>query len=368
MKADGFHLNRIFEDDFKSLLLAQRPLIDVRSEIEFAEGHLPNAINIPILNTEERIRVGTKYKQHGQDAAVTLGHELISGEKKQARLKKWTNFIKENPMTVIYCFRGGKRSQITQAWLKEIGIDVPIIDGGYKKVRQYLISQIEELSLKVDFLLISGVTGNAKTKLLRSLKTEAQVIDLESLANHRGSAFGYKGETPTQINFENHLALDLIRQSENISVSRNNLVLLEDESRLIGPSIIPDVFFRKMRSSEVVIVQEDLQFRVNEIFQSYVADEITVQGDFLFDRFLQSLEQIQKKLGGTRYQEIKKDILFSRHEFKQNNHLHSNKIWIQKLLIYYYDPIYLESLKRRAVVKKFVGTFLECRQFLNSLF
>lgn len=361
-------MNKIAEAEFEQLFVSARPFIDVRAEVEFTEGHLPNAQNLPILNNEERAIIGTTYKKSGQQAAVQLGYQIVSGENKEEKLKKWSNFLDKNPDAVLYCFRGGKRSQITQGWLQELGYNIPIIEGGFKKSRKFLISQFGQSKEKASLLLISGVTGSAKSRLLRSLKPTAQVVDLEEIANHRGSAFGYVNKTPTQINFENKLAIALIKQFNKIKISENNIILIEDESRLIGPSIIPDVFFKYMRESEVILIEEGIEFRINEIYQDYILEPILNLGSQIFQRHLDSLNKIQKKLGGLRFQEIKQDILSSIKEYEELGTTISNKIWIEKLLNYYYDPIYLKSLQRRNIKKKFAGTFLECQHFLNSLF
>lgn len=359
-------MNNIVVNNFKEIFLKKAPLLDVRAEVEFQEGSLPGATNIPILNTEERVLIGTAYKKQGEEAAIKLGYEIVSNLNKENKISAWSQFIQNHPQAILFCFRGGKRSLIAQAWLKEVGLEVPLIVGGYKKVRQFLIKQIELQSKSNQFLLLSGVTGSGKTRLLHSLKSKAQFLDLEKIANHKGSAFGYINGSPTQINFENQLAVEFLKLEKLIELSHKNLIVTEDESRLIGPCIIPEVLFSSMRVSEVILIEESLEFRVNEIYQDYIL--CSKNKPEQFERHLNSLEQIQKKLGGARYKEIKEDIMKARECYYLNKDLESNKTWIEKLLVYYYDPIYLDSLRRRQVQKKMTGSFKECQSFLNSLF
>ena len=122
--------------ELKNLFLAKTPLIDVRSPVEFSEGSLPHSINIPIMNDEERTLVGTCYKEHGQEAAIKLGHELVQGQVKQDRIQAWTNYIEAHPEAQVFCFRGGLRSQITCQWINEAGIKRSPIPGGYKRMRR----------------------------------------------------------------------------------------------------------------------------------------------------------------------------------------------------------------------------------------
>ena len=131
---DDDMIRRIFTDDL--------PLLDVRAEVEFAKGAFPNSVNIPLLDDEQRRLVGTCYKEEGPKAAFDLGVELITPFKDQ-RIAAWKRFSEANPTGYLYCFRGGSRSQISQAGLKEAGVDYPLVDGGYKRMRQFLIDELE---------------------------------------------------------------------------------------------------------------------------------------------------------------------------------------------------------------------------------
>lgn len=348
-------------EDLDTIFLKSTPLIDVRAPIEFALGCLPNAVNLPLLNDSERALVGTTYKQKGREDALRVGYEIVSGSVKSERLKAWSDHIKKNPEAIIYCFRGGLRSQITQEWLKDQNIDRPIIIGGYKQGRQHLIDRTHQIIKKSHLILISGPTGSGKTNLLNSPVGKSLSIDLEDLARHRGSAFGARSSSqPTQINFENALALNLIRQETK------RCILLEDESRLIGRNFIPSVVFDRMRESSVIWIEEELSQRVQNIFADYIlnSDQDKLS---LFNGFKKSVTVIQKKLGGLRAQEITSLIEASQSEYILNGGLELNKQWIEKLLVYYYDPLYLGSIERRKVKIAFKGSLNECRNFISAL-
>ncbi|HCX65185.1 MAG TPA: tRNA 2-selenouridine(34) synthase MnmH, partial [Eubacteriaceae bacterium] len=216
-------------DDFKEIVLNERPLIDLRAPVEYQKGSFPNSINLPLMTDEEREQVGICYKEKGHDAALTLGHELVQGEKKEERLQNWTTFIDAHPDTLLFCFRGGNRSEIVQQWIFEkTQKKVPRLTGGYKKFRHYLMDSLNPQNISTKPLILTGFTGSGKTEILKQFE---HAIDLEGLANHRGSSFGGKiSSQPTQVNFENKLAYQIIQhQHKQFAV-----LLLEDESRNIG--------------------------------------------------------------------------------------------------------------------------------------
>ncbi|SUC40681.1 tRNA 2-selenouridine synthase [Proteus mirabilis] len=195
--------------NIRQLLAKETPIIDVRAPIEFNQGAMPNAINLPLMNNEERAAVGTCYKQHGSQKAVELGHQLVKGEIKAHRVAAWREACERFPSGFICCARGGMRSHIVQKWLAEIGIDYPLIEGGYKALRQATIEMTNEL-VQRPIILIGGCTGNGKTTLVRSLP---EGIDLEGFAHHRGSSFGRTIEAQfAQATFENYLAVDMLKK------------------------------------------------------------------------------------------------------------------------------------------------------------
>ncbi|MBN2221475.1 MAG: tRNA 2-selenouridine(34) synthase MnmH, partial [Vallitaleaceae bacterium] len=172
-------------NNFRAIVLNETPLIDVRAPIEFQKGAFPNAFNLPIMDDFERKEVGTTYKQEGNEAAVSLGYQLVSGDNREAKVRAWVAFLKEHPNALIYCFRGGQRSRISQEWTSEaLGHPVDRLEGGYKAFRNYLLNQlITPTEQSYTPIRLSGCTGSGKTPLLKSLPHH---IDLEGIANHRG--------------------------------------------------------------------------------------------------------------------------------------------------------------------------------------
>jgi tRNA 2-selenouridine synthase len=222
--------------DYLSILLSDTPLLDVRAPMEFAQGAFPHAKNWPLMNDEERHHVGLTYKQKGQDQAIELGHELVSGHIKQARVAQWVEFAKANPQGYLYCFRGGLRSRISQQWLAEAGIQYPRIIGGYKAMRTFLLESLEQNIDASSFVLVAGFTGCGKTEVMKELTA---AIDLEMLAHHRGSSFGkHATDQPVQIDFDNRLAIALLR----LSTRGIKKIALEDEY-FVEKKLYPNVDF-----------------------------------------------------------------------------------------------------------------------------
>ena len=295
-------------------------LIDVRSEGEYNQGHIPNAINIPLLNNEERAIVGTIYKQKGNTEAIQKGFELVGG--------KFSDYItraKElaiNNAISVYCWRGGMRSNI-MAWLfSTAGFQVNLLNGGYKTFRNQALQSFE---IKSKYLILGGKTGSGKTEMLQHLKNYGeQVIDLEALANHRGSAFGGIGKShqPTNEQFEN----DLYWQLRKLNSAK--LIWLENESRLIGKVKIPDAIYEQMRTARIVEMTVPYALRVNRIVKEY--------GVFSVEILEETTRKIEKKLGNLR---MKQAI----------EHLHNNEIeqWAI-MMLEYYDDFYAYGLSKRA--------------------
>ena len=245
--------------DYRAILASDTPLIDVRAPIEFAQGAMPAALNLPLMNDDERAAVGTCYKRQGPDAALALGHSLVNGETREARINAWREASLAHPEGYLCCARGGQRSHISQAWLKEAGIDYPLIRGGYKALRQTAIQVTIEQSQK-PMVLIGGCTGNGKTLLV---KQHAQGIDLEGLAHHRGSSFG-RTLTPqlSQASFENHLAVELLKKDAARWV-------LEDEGRMIGSNHLPECLRDRMVDAPVVVVEDPFEDRLERLREEY---------------------------------------------------------------------------------------------------
>lgn len=347
-----------FKDvDFSSLkshLLAGKGFVDVRAPIEFVDGSLPGAVNIPIMSDEERARVGTCYKHSGRESAIQLGHKIVSGDNRDFKLCQWRKHFEQHPESLVYCARGGLRSKISADWIADLkvpGVELCRLVGGFKEARQSIINHLNEFAESRALVIMTGMTGSAKTHALQALVKKKPTVDLEAIAHHRGSAFGaWEIPQPKQINFENSLYLELIKVEDQFS--KEEPLLLEDESRTVGLCVIPEKLFQKMRSSPVVLIEESLETRIENIFKDYILGsaigseehEAAIQ---VFERYEKSLLSIQRKLGGVRTQEILRDLEIAKLDFVARRGLELNRVWIGKLLRYYYDPMYLGSLKKR---------------------
>lgn len=330
------------DEELKNLFLKRTPLVDVRSPGEFLEGSIPFSVNLPIMNDEERVRVGTCYKELGQEAAIKLGHELVSGKIKEERIETWREFIKVNPSAEVFCFRGGLRSQITCQW---IDLGKKPIPGGYKRLRRFFLSRLEEAPLP-DLIRIGGPTGSRKTDLIKHVHH----IDLEELAHHRGSAFGNRGSQPTQITFENRFALELM----NLEGRR---IVIEDESATLGKIVIPRRFFVHLRQSPLLILEVSLEKRIENTFDSYVKGNSE-------EFFLTSLEKIKKSLGGVNYLKIHGEM---KEAFSKGLEFSHHEGWIRSLLVDYYDPIYQRDIARQSALILKRGSGEELLSYLRKV-
>ena len=331
------------------------PFIDVRAPSEFILGAVPTSKNLPILSNNERTEVGKMYKENGNEAAIEKGYSLVNGKIKDKRISNWIKFVKRNPQAQMYCARGGQRSKIAQNWLKEIGVDIDIVDGGFKALRNTCIEVLDSASSdNKEWIIIAGKTGSGKTKMIKQISNS---IDLEGLANHRGSAFGgFETLQPTPVNFENNLAYQYL----NIS---SNKVYIEDESKTIGRLVIPKKFFNKMNSSTLVLIQEPIENRIKNIYNEYVSKEIELTDEYKVLISLRSkLQKISKRLGGTNYKIV--DNLIE--DAFQKNDCNIHYEWIKTLLESYYDKMYdyqINQKKDRCIES---GTWDEINHFLMS--
>ena len=342
--------------DFETLFLDDTPFIDVRAEIEFHKGSFPGAKNLPILTTEERSLVGKCYKQFGQDAAVELGHKLVGGSTRARRVAAWCEFSRRHPGAHVYCWRGGMRSNIAAQWMAESGCPVPVIAGGYKALRRYLMTVTESIAENTELLVIGGRTGSAKTLLVRQLATG---IDLEQHANHRGSSFGrHATPPPCQVDFEHRLAIDILRRT---SALPRLPLFLEDESQRVGAVSIPAALHGAMRKAPLVILDMPLSFRTERIYQEYVVElrreyqQLGVDdadGQFR-THLLDSLDRIRKRLGLARHAELRTTMQRAFDSTDAEDH----RRWITSLLQDYYDPMYQYQLAKSASRVVFSGDF-----------
>ena len=333
-------------------LADQYPVIDVRSPGEYNHAQIPGAYSLPLFNDEERKIVGTTYKQQSREAAIKIGLDFFGVKTKkmvedvEAIISNRQQAINKDQMPIahcvlIHCWRGGMRSAAV-AWLLDMyGFKIFTLAGGYKAFRKWVLKQFdEEYSLKI----LGGYTGSGKTLILQELKRKGySVIDLENLANHKGSAFGAIGEKPqpTQEMFENLLALKLnkagskkkeVREANEINLTSYSLphtspIWLEDESQRIGKLIIPNSFWKKMRTGPVYFLDIPFEERLNYLVATY--------GNFDKEKLAEAIERIQKRLGGL---ETKNAISF----LSENNIRECFSI-----LLKYYDKLYLKGLHNR---------------------
>jgi tRNA 2-selenouridine synthase len=349
---------------YRPLFVNDVPLLDVRAPIEFARGAFPTATNLPLLNDQERSEVGCCYKALGQDAAIELGHTLISGDIKSARIEQWRYYLQKHPEAHLYCFRGGLRSRITRQWLAEQGVHVPLIPGGYKAMRTFLLKQFEALVNKREVFVLGGYTGVGKTTVINQLRGG---VDLEGYAKHRGSSFGQRDEAqPSQINFENALAVDLLKKQNKTC----RALVFEDEGRIIGRCAVPLELLSKIRSAPMVLLRAEFGERVNAIYQEYVCgiDNRIVLHDPEAENkqalyLLGSLQKISKRLGGSAYARIEGLMRAALAEDALSSDGRGGKLfheqWIADLLTNYYDKMYDYQLSQKQNTRVFCGNYAE---------
>lgn len=295
------------------------PLVDVRTPLEFAQGHVPGAFNLPIFTNEERVMVGTTYKQQSREAAILLSFDLTG--------PKWSGFIREalkiapEKRIAMHCWRGGMRSG-AMAWaLGLYGFEVYTIAGGYKAFRQWTLGKFEE---PWRLVVLGGMTGSGKTKVLHELRRlKEQVIDLEELAQHQGSSFGTMNKLiqPTQEQFENNFAFEL----HNLNPKRQ--IWIEDESRTIGRRVIPNPFWKTMRSTNVINLLVSHDYRIHSLVQEYGQ----LDKNFMIDCTL----RVQKRLGP----EQTKHAIAALKEDRMADFI--------RLLLVYYDKTYRRGMEKR---------------------
>jgi len=352
-------------EDLRELLRVQPPMLDLRSPSEFMQAHIPGAINIPLLDDEQRKAVGTCYKQQGEEAALALGDQLISGEVKADRLKQWGEWAQHNPDGVLFCWRGGLRSRLTQGALAELGFSIPRAVGGYQKLRRELLAEIEQITPSIGFGIVGGRTGTGKTEVLHSLHHQ---IDLEGCANHKGSAFGLGAKPqPTQVNFENRIGLKLLQRDTS------KLYWFEDESLLIGRCSLPKSLHAAMRTYPAVELKASVEDRVGRLIKDYVIDRLVeyrdVYGEAYWDAYESSVfsqfDRIKKRLGGLRHSELRSKIEDALKLHRNNGDIDAHRDWISYLLTDYYDPMYDYQQEKKGREIIFRGEFAEVVDFCN---
>ena len=300
-------------------LSARFPIIDVRAPGEFKQGHIPGAINIPLFDDKERKVVGTAYKQVNKEAAMYAGLEF-AGKKLVGLAKKGERAAGNKKTLLVHCWRGGMRSK-SMVWLFEtIGLSCYLLEGGYKSYRSHVR---EVLAAPLKLLVIGGRTGSGKTAILHELSKQGeQVIDLEGLAHHKGSAFGSLGEEdqPSTEQFENKLWKEIsVLDPERVS-------WIEDESRNVGKCVVPGELYTRMRESEIVFLDMARELRAKNL----VADYAKYEQEALRACVL----KIEKRLGGDRTRDALEAI--DRKDYYQT----------AMITLHYYDKAYMYSLAK----------------------
>jgi tRNA 2-selenouridine synthase len=307
------------------LLSKNNPVIDVRSENEFSSGHIFSVHNIPVLSDQERIAVGTVFKQHGKQKAVLKGLEL-SGPYLAERLKTTIKRIGQND-PLVHCWRGGMRSSFFSYLLEFYGYKPKVLNGGYKTYRNFLLDYFET---PFHFKVLGGKTGVNKTKVLHLLKKMGhQVIDLEGLANHKGSAFGGigLGKQPTQEQFENNLFYELYQ------LDSKRPIWIENENRTIGDKVIPTAIWVQMMESDLVILEDTYTNRLQTIVADY--------GNLNIEDLQQAFEKINRRIGPQHYKSAIQDLEAGNIEGAFNYALN------------YYDKSYEFNLKKKGRVPNY---------------
>jgi len=302
-----------------AFLNTSEPMLDVRSPAEYEQGHIPGAISFPLFSNEERAQVGTCYKQEGRDEAVELGLAIV-GPKMQQFVQQAKHLAPDRQLR-LHCWRGGMRSG-SMAWLLETaGFQVNLLEGGYKAYRQWVRTA---LAASKPILLIGGMTGTGKTAILAELACQGQqILDLEALANHRGSSYGGLGlpPQPSTEHFENLVALHWA------GVDPDRPVWIEAESHMVGTCRVPDELFQQMMMAPMVLVERSRTDRIEFLLEGY--------GTVDRAELIAATNRLRKRLGGERTQAAIESI-------QQDNLAAAISIVLD-----YYDKTYLHDLQRR---------------------
>jgi len=309
------------------------PIIDVRSPSEFVQGHIPNAINVPLFDDIERARIGTAYKQIGKDTAIKIGYE-IANPKIDAFLQKIklisSSYSNSNSI-LVHCWRGGMRSANFADLLVKNGYKTHTLIKGYKAYRNFTL---EYFNNDFNIMIVGGETGSGKTEILKHIsQTGEQVIDLERIANHKGSAFGALGEIeqPTTEQFENYLCAEFLKMNSK------KRIWLEDESVNIGKVHIPAALWASMKKSPILRVSIPKSLRVKRLVEDY--------GTFSKDELKACVLKISKRLGG-------QHVAHALEELEKNN-----LDVVADITLNYYDKAYNYNHEKRMMKDVFV---IEC--------
>lgn len=293
--------------------------IDVRSEGEYEEGAIPGAVNVPLFNNEERAKVGTTYKQVGTEEAKLLGLEIAGP--KFPELYNQVERLSRDKNVILYCWRGGMRSKYTSAVLDSLGLKVYRVQGGYKAFRRYIHKYLDREMIPHKSIVLHGLTGVGKTLVLQKLQALSYpVLDLEGLANHRGSAYGKIGlpPSPTQKDFEAQVVQSLTEAEPE------GIIFVECESRRVGKLIVPPAMMASMAKGYRVLLYTSLETRVQRIIKEY-----TNGPNYNIEQLQQSTSMLIKSLGKQVVDTLNEDLA-GRNFAKV----------FSFLLTRYYDPLY----------------------------
>lgn len=303
----------------EALALKNPQFIDLRSPKEYQEAHIPGALNLPLLEDEERALIGLIYKEQSPGEAIDKGFTYIAPKlpAMYASIKKISN----DRDVVLYCWRGGMRSQSISQVLDILGTKHYRLEGGYKAYRRHVVDFFSR-EIKQEIIVLDGLTGVGKTEILQELKKGGlPAIDLEDLANNRGSVFGNVGllPQPMQKHFEGLLCWECLMYKDYPRL------VVECESHRIGKNIIPDSFFAAMQKGYRILIYDDFEKRVNRLVATYV-DHCTKNND---EQLISAINNLRKRLGNKKAETL--IGLVGQKDYKTIAAI---------LLADYYDPLY----------------------------
>ncbi|MCA1055662.1 tRNA 2-selenouridine(34) synthase MnmH [Rossellomorea aquimaris] len=302
--------------------------VDVRSPSEYNEMTIPGSYNIPVFDDEERAEVGTLYKQVSKEVATDRGLELFS-----AKLPRFVKQFRElDGKPVVFCWRGGMRSKAAATFLDLMGISTIRIKGGVRAYRKWVMSQIETLEMKPKAFVLNGGTGTGKTAILHELKKQGfPVLDIEGMANHRGSVFGAIGQHPI-----NQKTFDSLLVNEVNQLNSSPYVLFEAESKRIGKVLLPSFLMNKKEQAIHIFIELPIAERVSHIMEEYRLHEH-------HEEFVEGFRQIKRRIHSPIANKIEEELKV------KNYHM-----VLEYLLQYYYDPRYIHTAEKYGEDQKII--------------
>lgn len=319
------------------------PVVDVRSEAEFEQGHIPRAFNVPLLNNAERVIVGTTYKQSGQIEAITAGFRLVGP--RLADLIESSRTIGDE--LLVHCWRGGMRSANFCRFMEMSRIKTHQLEGGYKAYRR---AAFESFKTSFRFIALCGYTGSGKSEILRAIADHGeQIIDLEKIANHKGSVFGglMMPPQPTTEQFQNNLFEAILK------LNPSKRIWIEDESIAVGKIFLPEDLWSRMTNTSLLEIMMQKEIRIARLVREY--------GMANTNEFLEAMTKISRKLGGQNFKEAKEKLLAG------------DMSSVIDILLTYYDKAYRNGLdKKKGQIKLYsswngTDVHVYARQLINEV-